>query len=754
MNEELGGSTGRDQRLEEVLLAYLEADQAGWAPDRRQVLAAYPEFRAELEEFFAGHDVVERRTAPLRAVKEAPPGGGSAAGGLVPGPGGDSLRSDVVGRLGDFRLVREIGRGGMGTVYEAVQISLDRRVAVKVLPFAASLNAKQLQRFKNEAQAAAHLHHTNIVPVYAVGAERGVHFYAMQLIEGQNLAALLEELRGHTAPAPSPSSEVELAAVSTGPHAGQSAGGAVGNATRPGLWDQLTTQRSGGQPEFFRTVVRLLVQAAEAMEYAHAMGVVHRDIKPANLLVDDHGNLWITDFGLAQFHADAGLTGTGDLLGTLRYMSPEQASGQRTRIDQRTDVYSLGATIYELLARRPLHDGADRATLLHQILHEEARPLRALDRSVPPELETILLKAVAKDPDERYATAGELAADLRRFLEDRPILARRPSLWEQGRKWARRHRSVVAFFFAALLLAVAGLATATVLVTGAYERERLKAAEADEQRVRAEKNFSQAWEAVDRFAQIAAEEMAGDPRLEATRRRLLEAALAYYRDFIEQRRSDDPVIQEKLEISRAKVESIIGELTTLMGSGRYNLLHRPDVQDELHLSPEKREALARIQQKWHALFHESEPLDPEEKERRRLALAQSQEAEVGRLLNLMQLRRFHEIALQDLGPLAFSDPEVAETLQLGPEQKKQIRALQDQARFPPGLAGANRWEQFEKARQRAQEKIVALLTTEQKQKWDELVGKPFERKPFRPPGRPGDRHEESKKDHRRPENQP
>src|SRR5262249_20722288 len=227
-------------------------------------------------------------------------------------------------------------------------------------------------------------------------------------------------------------------AVSTGPYPDLPPPAVATPATRPVLWDQLTTQRSGGHPEFYRTVVRLVLQAAEALEYAHAMGVVHRDIKPANLLVDDRGNLWITDFGLAQFHADAGLTGTGDLLGTLRYMSPEQASGQRTRIDHRTDVYSLGATIYELLARRPLHDGADRATLLHQILHEEARPLRALDRSVPAELETILLKAVAKDPDERYATAGDLAADLRRFLEDRPILARRPSLWEQTRKWARR----------------------------------------------------------------------------------------------------------------------------------------------------------------------------------------------------------------------------------------------------------------------------------------------------------------------------
>jgi serine/threonine protein kinase len=728
MNEDLAGSSGRDQRLEEVLLAYLEAAQAGWAPDREQVLAAYPELRAELEEFFAGHDAVERRAAPLRA------GGGPA------GPGS----ALAIGQLGDFRLVREIGRGGMGTVYEAVQVSLNRRVALKVLPFAAALDARQLQRFKKEAQAAAHLHHTNIVPVYAVGADHGVHFYAMQLIEGQNLAALVEELRGQAAP-PRP--------------------GAGSAATRPVLWDQLTTHRSGGHAEFFRTMVPLAVQAAEALDYAHAMGVVHRDVKPANLLVDERGNLWITDFGLAQFHADVGLTGTGDLLGTLRYMSPEQAAGRRTAIDCRTDVYSLGATLYELLVRRPLHDGGDRATLLHQILHEEPRPPRSADRSIPTELETILLKAVAKEPDDRYPTAGELAADLRRFLEDRPIHARRPSLQEKARKWARRHRSIVASLVVALVLSVAGLSAATVLTTGAYERERQKAKEADEQRTRAdeqraraEKNFSQAWEAVDRFVQIAGEELAGDPRLEAARRRLLEAALAYYRDFIEQRRSDDPSTQEKLEVGRAKVETILGELTTLMGAGRYILLHQEDVQDELGLSRDKREALARIHERWHALFREFERLDPEEKERRRLALAQRQEAEVGKLLSLVQLHRFHQIALQDLGPRAFADPDVAEALQLTPEQKKQIRALQDQAR-PPGPHGSpdrKRWEQFEEAKRRVQGKILDLLTPEQKGKWEELVGKPFERRPppFRPPEPSGSEHAEPKKEGRPAERQP
>src|SRR5262249_37730399 len=148
--------------------------------------------------------------------------------------------------------------------------------------------------------------------------------------------------------------------------------------TRPELVAQLSTQRSGRPAEFFRTVARLAAQAAEGLDYAHGLGVVHRDVKPANLLIDGRGNVWLTDFGLAHVHADTGLTQTGDLVGTLRYMSPEQAGGQHVLVDHRTDVYALGATLYELLTLRPIFDGADQRTLLHQILHTEPRPPRAL----------------------------------------------------------------------------------------------------------------------------------------------------------------------------------------------------------------------------------------------------------------------------------------------------------------------------------------------------------------------------------------
>jgi tetratricopeptide (TPR) repeat protein len=353
------------------------------------------------------------------------------------------------GPLGDFLIRREVGRGGMGVVYEAEQLSLGRRVALKVLPFAAALDARQLARFKNEAQAAAQLHHGNIVPVYGVGADRGVHYYAMQFIDGQSLAELIAALRRQRGPGSGVGGEA------TGPYA-LAAGGPDPARTAP--LAALSTERPTADEAFFRWAARLGVQAAEALEHAHQFGIVHRDVKPGNLLLDGRDRLWVTDFGLAHCQAQAGLTLTGDLVGTLRYMSPEQALARRVVIDQRTDVYSLGATLYELLTLRPAFAGEDRQDLLRQIAFEEPTAPRRLNGAVPAELETVVLKAMAKSPDERYATAQELADDLGRYLRDEPIWARRPTLVQRARKWARRHPSAVWSVAACLLVAVLALA--------------------------------------------------------------------------------------------------------------------------------------------------------------------------------------------------------------------------------------------------------------------------------------------------------
>jgi serine/threonine protein kinase len=438
-----------DPRLVAALEQYLAEAEAGRRPDRAAFLARHADIAGPLATCLDG----------LEAFHADRPGAPSA-------PAGDADEPAVAPGtvLGDFRIVREIGRGGMGVVYEAEQVSLRRPVALKVLPLAATLDPRRRQRFQNEARAAACLHHTNIVPVFAVGCEHGVHFYAMQLIEGQALSAVLRELRSkadagaadrpgeattdHTPPAE------EAAAESTGPQAALSTEGGIHNQ------------------EHVRAVARLGVQAAEALDYAHQLGVVHRDVKPGNLMVDGRGQVWITDFGLAHLsEGGQSLTLTGDLVGTVRYMSPEQALAQRVVIDHRTDVYSLGATLYELLTLRPVFDGAGRQELLRQIAFEEPRPLRKLNRAIPTELETIVLKALEKNPADRYATAQELADDLERFQEDKPIQARRPSVVQRARKWARRHRPLVTAAAVVALLTLIGSALSTALIWQAYEGE-------------------------------------------------------------------------------------------------------------------------------------------------------------------------------------------------------------------------------------------------------------------------------------------
>jgi serine/threonine protein kinase len=300
----------------------------------------------------------------------------------------------AAGVLGDFRILREVGRGGMGIVYEAEQLSLGRRVALKVLPLAGALDPRQLQRFKNEAQAAACLQHQHIVPVYYVGCERGVHFYAMQFIDGRPLSQLLNEVRRAEGRGPE--------GASGGPSVASRASGngeAAGAApTAPVTADLTPHSGLGGRGrEYYRRVAELGAQAAEALEHAHGLGVVHRDVKPANLLVDERGDLWVADFGLAQvLRGEGGLTRSGDLVGTLRYMSPEQALGKRTTVDHRTDIYSLGATLYELLTLEPACPGADREEIVRQITLAEPRLPRKVNRSVPSELEIIVLKAMEK----------------------------------------------------------------------------------------------------------------------------------------------------------------------------------------------------------------------------------------------------------------------------------------------------------------------------------------------------------------------
>ncbi len=422
MNESLvGEACSLESMVGRLADEFLQRQEAGERPDIEEYVARYPQ----------AADMLRKVLAALQLLEVSQSGAGRLAGNRT----GD----EPAGTLGDFRIIREVGRGGMGIVYEAEQISLARRVALKVLPFAATMDPRRLQRFQNEARAAAGLHHANIVPVHFVGCERGLHYYAMQFIDGRTLAEFIAEQNGAS---PSQVATMDEAAARE----------AAGSAPTVPPAAQATSA-APRDAAYFRRAAEWGIQAAEALDCAHTLGVVHRDVKPANLLVDAAGRLWVTDFGLALVQSDARMTMSGDLVGTLRYMSPEQALAKRVVIDHRTDVYSLGATLYELLALRPVLQGNDRQELLRQIAFEDPRPPRRVNRAIPAELEIIVLKALEKNPQDRYATAQELANDLRRWLEDRPIRARRPSWRQVARKWARRHKSVVGAAAVVLLLA-------------------------------------------------------------------------------------------------------------------------------------------------------------------------------------------------------------------------------------------------------------------------------------------------------------
>jgi serine/threonine protein kinase len=437
-----------DPRVASVLAAYLAEFEAGGRPSREKWLADHPEIAGALSDWF---DIVELVHDAARS--------GCADRSRVPSE--EALPPETV--LGEYRLVREIARGGMAIVYEAEQVALGRRVALKVLSGTAALDPLRLQRFRVETQAVAQLNHPHIVPIFAVGSERGSHFYAMRYIEGPTLADLIREQR-RTGAAPLGAAHVELgrSPERTKRADARTAGGGLlvngsgggASAVSPAGLGSPTTSASRGRPAF-RALAKLAIQAAEALAHALAMGVLHRDIKPSNLLVDSRGHLWVADFGLARLRDEPGPTRTGDLLGTLRYMAPELVLGQRLAHDPRSDVYSLGATFYELLTKKPVFDGRDRRELLRQIAQDEPIAPSRLDPTIPRDLETIVSKAMDKEPGRRYATAQELADDLRRFLEDRPILARRPTPAERAARWARRHRAVVEATAAVAFLALA-----------------------------------------------------------------------------------------------------------------------------------------------------------------------------------------------------------------------------------------------------------------------------------------------------------
>jgi serine/threonine protein kinase/tetratricopeptide (TPR) repeat protein len=354
---------------------------------------------------------------------------------------GAAEQEELPDRFGDFRILRELGRGGMGVVFEAVQESLGRPVALKVLATHAQLDEVRRERFIREAQAAAKLHHTNIVPVFGVGEQDGIPYYVMQLIRGEGLhtvAARWRRDRGKEADHAGSTVEFGKAETHSNKPGGDTPGAPATDTPRYGDWS---------------FVAEVGLQAADALHYAHKQGVLHRDVKPANLILDPAGRVWVADFGLAKLVNLHGLTATGDILGTLQYLAPECLTGDS---DSRSDVYGLGATLYELLTLQPPYPMESPARLVKQVTDADPPAPRQLNPAIPRDLETIVMKAMAREPHRRYVSPRELASDLQAFLEDRPIQARRESWLGRGWRWCRRNPTTAilsANVVAALVLA-------------------------------------------------------------------------------------------------------------------------------------------------------------------------------------------------------------------------------------------------------------------------------------------------------------
>jgi WD40 repeat protein/serine/threonine protein kinase len=497
------------QLAEEFVARY----RRGERPPLSEYIERYPEHAERI-----------RRVFPLMVLMEEAGSGVDSSLGAT-GPDGPLDTSDLVTkpqRIGGYRILREVGRGGMGVVYEAEQLALGRHVALKVLPLHLAREGSGLERFRREAKAAARLHHSNIVPVFEVGEEGESTFYAMQFIHGQALDEVLEELKrlrlassGERPPAgESPRQQIAHSLMSDRLPPGHAAQGArepaappagghgaekSSSINLPGQADPSTVETN--RHHYYRSAARVGIQVAEALDYAHQEGVIHRDIKPSNLLLDTAGRVWITDFGLAKIDG-AALTHTGDVVGTIRYMAPERFRGWS---DPRSDVYSLGLTLYEMLLLKPAFAAPDRMKLIHEVTHTEPPRLRKADARIPRDLETIVQKAIDKEPGRRYQTAAELAADLQRFVDDKPILARRVGATERGWRWCKRNPVVAGLIAAVVLVTVTGFVLVLSQMRVALANEQTantNAAEAREQKREADAARQQAEKQRDELAAL------------------------------------------------------------------------------------------------------------------------------------------------------------------------------------------------------------------------------------------------------------
>ena len=406
---------------------------------------------------------------------------------------------EVGGTLGDFVLKAVIGRGGMGVVYVAHQTSLDRRVALKLLPTSVVSQPKHLQRFLLEAKSAAQLQHPHIVPIYSVGEASGVHYYAMQWIDGHSL-----EKHSFSA------------------------------------WSL----------DNCKPFLEVAIDIVLAIQHAHDCGIVHRDIKPSNLLIDKQGKVWVADFGLARRMQDQGLTLTGEVVGSVNYMSPEQAMGKP--VDERTDVYSLGVTFYEMLTGHQAFRGQTHQETLRQI----ERDAPALPRKFVPailfELETVILKAMSKDREDRYSSALDLASELIAIRDGRPIVGRRPGISKRVTHWLGNHKPLVAVALLGIATTLLTFAIGSIQVWNTRNNLRVALIESDRNLQTANSNYWQGRRLLDRWNENLLPQLVAIPGSEHIRSQMLTDTIQYYESFLT-KSANDPLLSDDITTARLQL---------------------------------------------------------------------------------------------------------------------------------------------------------------------------------------------------------
>lgn len=481
--------------LDRIAEEFSDAIRSGQSPTLDSFLEQYPDASGQLRELLTSIALIEGLKGRTDTDEFA---------------ANDPLN---ISQLDDYTIVREIGRGGMGVVFEAIHQSLGRRVAVKVLSGSLTGDTKHLVRFRREARAAARLRHTNIVPVFGVGQSGDHHYYVMDLIQGSSLKDRIDEMLGKRRD-DLPTIDDTITRTSSD----------VTHSHVPEVFDANSIDSDFVEPprpmsiegtDFFRWAARLGATVCDALHYAHTQGVLHRDIKPANLLIDRKDEVWVADFGLAKLAEQHAVTMTGDVVGTPQYMPPESFDGS---YDVQSEVYATGLTMYELVSLRPAIEGRNTGDTIRKATQGVSISPRKYNAAIPGDLETIIMKSLAHEPSERYANAGELRDDLRRYLSDQPISARRTGYIERAVRWSRREPKVAALTFTSftLLSALAvvsafgyfttqrALSKAEAATTSANQSLVLKTdalRTADRQRVRAEKNLQVALAAFDTIMQ-------------------------------------------------------------------------------------------------------------------------------------------------------------------------------------------------------------------------------------------------------------